>query len=329
MSTKAIGFAASKKSSDRVSVRRDKPVVVISLDFELRWGMHDKLGLDFDRYRKNLEGSLEVVPALLRALSERNICATWACVGATGCQDWNEYFRRAPRSPQYENPALRVDPRYADLDPHGRLHFAPDLIQMIHGTPGQELGTHTFSHLYLREPGITAKDAEADLAAASLLCIERFDAPPKSLVFPRNQYAFLDIIRASSIRIWRGNPSPWYYNCNEVRTSHLLPRALRLLDSLNPLVHLSSPLDGDMTRASIFLRTDLPGPTWALHKARIERELDSLCPLEIFHLWWHPHSLGVQTAKRLTRVCQILDFVAEKRERGLLDSQNMGELIDQ
>jgi len=157
--------------------------------------------------------------------------------------------------------------------------------------------------------------------------IERFGAPPKSLVFPRNQHAFLHVVRASSIRIWRGNATPWYYECNEASTNRSIPRALRLLDSLNPWARRSSVLEGDMTRASLFLRTNLPTPLWTLHKARIQRELDSLRPGEIFHLWWHPHNLGAQTATRLARVREILDIVAEKREHGLLISQSMGDLV--
>ena len=145
------------------------PSVVISLDFELRWGLHDKLGTNMQVYRQNLVGVQEVVPALLRLLSNRKLRATWACVGALGCANWDDYFSKAPAPPRYHNPRLAPDPRYADLDPDGRLHFAPDLLQLVKDTPGQELGTHTFSHIYMQEPGITSEDVAADLRAVSLL----------------------------------------------------------------------------------------------------------------------------------------------------------------
>src|SRR5207249_8050134 len=117
---------------------------------------------------------------------------------------------RAPRPPRYQNPALAISPRYAELDRTGQLHFAPELLRAIHATPGQELGTHTFSHVLMREPGVTADDITADLGAVSCLWRERFGAPPVSLVFPRNQVAFLPVIRACGIRAWRGHEPGWY-----------------------------------------------------------------------------------------------------------------------
>jgi len=82
-----------------------------------------------------------------------------------------------------------------------------------------------------------------------------------------------------------------------------------------------------MTRASLFLRTDLPRSAWRLHLARIRRELDGLLPGEVFHFYWHPHNLGTETATRLGRVEDVLDEVAEKLERGLLVSRCMGDLV--
>lgn len=307
------------------------PAVVISLDFELRWGMHDKLRLNTDAYRENLENVREVVPALLKLFLDRNIRATWACVGALACKDWDEYFTRAPKPPKYHNPSLAISPQYAKLDPKGHLHFAPELLQAIYHTPGQELGTHTFSHIYMREPGVTAEDVEADLSAVSSLWKERFEGPPKSLVFPRNQYAFLDVVRASSVQIWRGNELPWYYDRNEISTNRIFPRVFRLLDSLNPSVKHASVLEYDsglyMTRASLFLRVNLPRAAWALHVLRIRRELEALRPGEIFHIWFHPHNLGKDTKTRLARVEEVLDITAEKCTRGSLVSHCMADLI--
>ena len=47
-------------------------------------------------YRENLEGVQEVVLALLRLLSDRKLRATWACVGALGCANWDDYFSKRP-----------------------------------------------------------------------------------------------------------------------------------------------------------------------------------------------------------------------------------------
>lgn len=302
------------------------PSIVISIDFERRWGVHHRLGLDLDAYREHLENVEAVVTGHLRLFADRNIRATWAAVGALGCKDWTEYFARAPRAPRYRNPALAISPRYADLDREGALHFAPDLLRAIHATPGQELGTHTFSHVLMREPGVTAEDVQADLAAVAALAREQFGRPPLSLVFPRNQVAFLSIIRSCGMRMWRGNEVGWYYDCNETDRKRPVARARRLLDALNPMVKHASAPEGDMVRASLFLRTNLPAAGWALHCARIRHELDALRAPEVFHLWWHDHNLGAQTRQRLGRVEQVVDMIAERCSRGLLVSQAMGDL---
>jgi peptidoglycan/xylan/chitin deacetylase (PgdA/CDA1 family) len=327
MPTEVSGAGTTRTNGEPLTRAASSPSVVISLDFELRWGMYDRLGLDVDAYRSNLENVREIVPALLGLFAARKIRVTWACVGALGCANWEEYFRRAPAPPKYQNARLRFDPRYADLDPNGCLHFAPDLLSAIHATPGQELGSHTFSHILMREPGVAAKDVEGDMAAAAKLWQERCGAPPRSLVFPRNQIAFLPIIRASTIKIWRGNAPDWFHDRYEVSTNTLLPRAFRLLDSVNPWARRALPLEGDMTRASLFLRTDLPRAAWRLHFACIRRELDGLRLGEVFHLYWHPHNLGTEMAIRLGRVENLLEDVAERLERGKLVSRSMGDLV--
>jgi peptidoglycan/xylan/chitin deacetylase (PgdA/CDA1 family) len=269
-----------------------------------------------------------VVPALLQLFRARSIRATWATVGALACRDWNEYFARAPEPPRYDNGLLRIDDRYAEIDPRGDLHFAPDLVRDVHATPGQELGTHTFSHILMREPGVTADDVRADMDAASRLWRDRFGTSPVSLVFPRNQMAFLPVVQQCGIRIWRGNEPGWYYNANEAATNRLMPRALRLLDAVNPFVRHATPIRDNMTRASIFLRTNLPPPGWALHYARIRHELESLRAPEVFHIWWHPHNLGADTRKRLTRVEQVLDLIAEKVLRWQVVSSGMRDVCE-
>lgn len=309
----------------------EAPSVVISIDFELRWGMHDRLGTNYDAYRQNLENVRQVVPALLKLFSERRIRATWACVGALGCTSWDEYFRRAPVPPQYRESHLQVNSAYADMDQEGSLHFAPDLLHLIKETPGQELGTHTFSHIYMGEPGVTPRDVTADLCAVSDLWSERFGESPISLVFPRNQVGFINVISEASLQVLRGPEGPWFHSGTIATNRSILPRALRLVDSLNPLAHHAGALEElqslAMTRASLFLRVNLPRPAWALHLLRIKRELAQLRTGEIFHLWWHPHNLGKDMANRLGRVEEVLNVVVERCAGGQVQSRSMRDLV--
>lgn len=302
------------------------PSFVISLDFELRWGRRDRLGYDMDAYRDSIEGTREVVPRLLELLAERELHATWATVGALACKDWDEYFSRTPAAPRFTSRPVVDDRRFADLEPRGRLHFAPDLVERVRRTPGMELATHTFAHLAMCEPGVVAEDVAADLAAVQRLWRDLGAEPVRSLAFPRNQAGFLPVVRAAGIRVWRGNPTPWFHRRDHARDPRTC-RVLRFLDDVSPTTRRATPLEGDMTRASLYLRATLPEPAWRLHRERIRRELRDLRRGEIFHLWWHPENLGTDVARRLTRVRDVLDVVAELVARGAVVSRTMQELL--
>ncbi len=58
---------------------------------------------------------------------------------------------------------------------------------MLAGTPGQEVGSHTFSHFYCLEEGQQEADLRADLAAAQAIA-HRHGTELTSLVLPRNQW---------------------------------------------------------------------------------------------------------------------------------------------
>lgn len=283
--------------------------VVISLDFELRWGLLDILGRDLGRYRANLEGVREAVPRLLELFRREQVEATWAVVGAVACSGWDEWRARAPAWPRYADPALAWDDDWPRADPAGRLYFAPELVDAVAKTPGQDLGSHTFSHLYLGEPGVTEGDVRADAAAMAALFRHRWQRAPASFVFPRNQVAHTAVLQEGGIRAWRENPAPFYWRRNLGPTQPLPVRALRLIDGLAPLGRRAAPQPAH--RASYFVRFNLPEPLWRLHLRRIAGEVRRLGPGEALHLWWHPHNLGAAPSAGVGRVAQLVDAVRE------------------
>ena len=285
-----------------------RPKVVWSLDFELRWGMHDRLGMDRNAYLRNLEGEREVVPQLLSLFVQRGVRATWATVGAVACNDWDEYFRLAPPPPSYADSRLAFDPRYADLDPHGVLHFAPNLVRLIPQAKGQDLGTHTFSHIFLGETGITQKDVQADHAAVTGLFGERLNVVPTSLVFPRNQVAFLPFYLENGITAWRDNERSWYLNQIKY-ANHPALRALRLADALTPFWTRGGRfLDGG-TRSTLFVRVTLPEIAWKLHLAKVATEVRRMRRDSVLHFWLHPHNVGGNLRCGMARIVQVLDTI--------------------
>src|SRR4029077_11278699 len=110
--------------------------LVISLDFELHWGVRDKLSVA--AYRENLLGARDAVPAMLDVFSEFDVHATWAPVGLLFCEGRREMLDRLPvRRPAYVRRELSP---YEALDGVGEderrdpFHFAPSLIRRIAGT---------------------------------------------------------------------------------------------------------------------------------------------------------------------------------------------------
>jgi hypothetical protein len=112
---------------------------VISLDFELLWGVRDHA--DRDSYGKNVLGARDAVPKMLELFAENGIRATWATVGFLFCESKEELLASLPcEQPNYSNPRLS---NFSYIDEVGRdersdpYYFAPSLISAIHQTPGQ------------------------------------------------------------------------------------------------------------------------------------------------------------------------------------------------
>ena len=112
---------------------------VVSLDFELHWGVRDHKSVD--DYRENLLGSREVIPRMLELFASYGIHATWATVGFLFCENRNELLASVPACrPAYDD--TRLSP-YSSLHEIGEdersdpFHYAPSLIELVRRGPGQ------------------------------------------------------------------------------------------------------------------------------------------------------------------------------------------------
>jgi peptidoglycan/xylan/chitin deacetylase (PgdA/CDA1 family) len=325
-------------SSSRGAVS-PRGALVISLDFELHWGVRDRWTVD--DYRDNLLGVREAVPALLRIFTEYGIHATWATVGFLFFQSRDELLRGIPgRTPRYANRAL--DP-YAQLHEIGEnenedpFHYAPSLIERIASTRHQEIGTHTFSHYYCLEPGQDLEAFRDDLRAA-IRAGERFGVPIQSIAFPRNQVN-LEYLRACAevgIRAYRGPAGGRVWAARNEESESLPLRGARLLDSYLPISGDQSYQPGAASdgspwniRASSFLRpySTRLSPLDPLRLRRITAGITSAARQgSVYHLWWHPHNFGIHLEQNLGFLRAILErFRALERMYGLR-SLSMGEL---
>jgi len=314
---------------------------VISLDFELYWGLIDWRSLE--SYAGNLRGERHAAAGMLDVFTEFDVHATWATVGFLFMAGMDEVRARRPAvSPAYLNPAL--DPfAYADRVGSSAppdLHFAPDVIEQILATPGQELATHTLSHFYCQEPPGSVAAFRSDLECALAVARERFDARLTSLVFPRNQYTPAHVRAAAELGItaYRGNPAGRMYAPQATADDTTRDRLARLADTYVPVSRDLTfvpvkPADGgpvDVT-ASRFLRpwTRALGAVDWLRVRRITRELRSAAKRgRSYHLWWHPHNFGLDPDRNLAALRTILETFAELRATHGIQSRSMAEVAD-
>jgi peptidoglycan/xylan/chitin deacetylase (PgdA/CDA1 family) len=313
---------------------------VCSLDFELLWGVRDLHPADGGRYRENLLGVRRAIPAMLELFERHRIHATWATVGFVFAGSREELLAYWPRErPGYDDP--RLSP-YGDRpgrdEREDPLHYGASLVDRIRAHPGQEIGTHTFSHYYCLEPGQTRATFAADLDAAIRIAASR-GVRLRSIVFPRNQVneAYAGVLRERGIVAFRGNQPGWPYRAGDRGEANgRARRAARLVDAYLPATGPGVAgwdevrrADGLCdVRASAFLRPHQPALR-RLDGLRLAR-LSSAVRLaaragRVFHLWWHPHNFGRHLEANLSFLEAILRVVAECRERLGMLSLSMGE----
>jgi peptidoglycan/xylan/chitin deacetylase (PgdA/CDA1 family) len=312
--------------------------LVVSLDFELHWGIRDHTPLDGVRDR--MRATRAAIPRILEVLHAHEVHATWATVGFLLARDKAELLASLPRlRPVYTD--ARLDP-YRALDALGDgedddpYHFAPSLVQAIAETPGQEVGTHTLSHYYTLEAGQDLHHFAADLAAAKALHDAR-GLPFHSLVFPRNQYtaAHVEVAAAAGIIAIRGASTGAMYTPGVASAEGPVRRGTRLLDAYLPLTGRNvrhaerwpSARTVDIP-SSRFLRPFLPALA-PLEPARLRRITAGMSAAARqggdFHLWWHPHNFGAHTDHNLDALRTVLDHYATLRDRHGMTSATMAE----
>ena len=129
--------------------------LVISLDFELHWGVRDKRSVA--GYRENLLGARRAVPAMLAMFRDHGVRATWAVVGLLLAENRDEMLARMPaRRPRYRRADLSPYDALAEVGENERddpYHFASSLVRRIAASSEQEIATHTFGHYYCLEDG--------------------------------------------------------------------------------------------------------------------------------------------------------------------------------
>jgi peptidoglycan/xylan/chitin deacetylase (PgdA/CDA1 family) len=318
----------------------DRPgALVISLDFELHWGLRDHVDRDDARFRR-LTKARQAVKEMVSVFTDRRIRATWATVGFLFASSRTELEAHQPRlRPAYSRPGLDPYVEKIGLDEESDPeHLAGSLVDLIASGGGQELGSHTFSHYYCLEPGQTEATFRADLAAAQSIARAR-GHELTSLVLPRNQWnpRYAGAVLDAGFVCIRSPQHSWGHRAGPQSSASALRRAARLADSY---VGLSPPpttawsdvlLQSGLcdVPASAFLRPFDPDRVRAepLRLARLRSGMRHAARKgRIFHLWWHPHNFSQHCSENIAVLEQILDEFERLAAVEGLQSLNMADV---
>lgn len=327
------------KQMDKEVIVKNKGTFVISLDFELFWGVHDVLTKE--NYKYNILGAHDAVLAILQLFRSYKVHATWAVVGMLYCKNSQQLKQRVPEIlPTYENECLSAYyyMKHSPMDEcEKNFYFAPNLIHRIHSTDYQEIATHTFSHYYTLEKGQTNKQFSSDLDAA-INVAGKNGHNISSIVFPRNQInnQYLKTCYKKGITSYRGNEKSSVYKIKANEERRYIKRGFRFLDRyINLFGHQTYPLPKQNAhypaniRGSKFLIPYSKKLAW-LEGRRLRRVKQSMTYAakkgEVYHLWWHPHNFGTYLDKNIQILREILEHFTYLQKIYGFRSRNMNEV---
>lgn len=309
---------------------------IISLDFELIWGVFDTV--DLRKKEQYFLNTRKVIPQVLSLFEEYNIHATWASVGMLFNNDWTEWQKNIPvGKPQYVSNSLSSYSYVKKINKTGNLDlfFAPEIIREINNCHGQEIATHTYSHYYCLEQGQDLESFKQDLSIALRLAKES-GIEITSLVFPRNQInsEYLKVCADLGINNVRSNPDTWYWE--DTNKDGLKTKIVRTADAYLPLGKKTYaysdliPLTGLplKQKASRFFRpVESNSLLRKLKINRIKKEMEYAARNgEIYHLWWHPHNFGEKPKESIKDLKVLIHHFVELRSKFGIQSLNMMEL---
>jgi peptidoglycan/xylan/chitin deacetylase (PgdA/CDA1 family) len=314
--------------------------LVISLDFELHWGMRDHTAVD-PSVARSLVASRSMVVTLAELFARREVRATWATVGLL--------FASTESQARALSPSTRPAYRMSQLDPYAEpigptededpLHLAGSLVDRVASLRGQEMASHTFSHYYCLEPGPGSDAFRSDLLAAQAAAGHR-GLRLRSLVLPRNQWnpVLAPVLVETGFECYRGPQPGWANRSRAGGDSGPLVRAARFSSTwAGPPIptfrwgQLLEPSGLCNIPASTFLRPWAPSTKalQPLQDRRIIKALRDAAQLgRVVHLWWHPHNFAAHPDENLDRLQRLLDEVDRLRASDGMASFAMGDVND-
>ncbi len=313
---------------------------VISLDFELHWGVFDLKTVD--QYRENLANVQKVIPRLLTMSEQYGVKITFATVGFLFAKDKEMLKAFAPtEQPNYLDEGLKAYPLFDNIgidETEDPFHYAHSLIKTIQEDGRHEIGSHTHCHYYCEEEGQTLQTFEAD-TKASVAIANTLGIPMQSIVFPRNQVneSYLKVCREQGITSYRGTEAHNIYEPRAFTSDTLSNRLTRLLDSYFNITgdHIYDKTQLQQVHqvvnipSSRFLRPFMSKLSFLepLKIRRITKTMQKAAQRgKLFHLWWHPHNFGSDMEQNFKNLEVIFKKYKELNDKYGFKSETMTEI---
>ena len=296
-----------------------KPTFIISLDVELIWGyvLHSEDKAVSLMKNDDTKGR-GCIDTLLILFEKHNIPATWAVVGHLfldhcECEDGIPH----KDMPRFKENWYSSDPcTNIQRDP---LYYGKDIVETILSNRIEhEIGYHSFSHIVFSE--CIREVAEAEIKIGNKLAKE-FGITLKSFVFPENKIGYVDVLKESGFKIYRGENGRRRYEPSQ----NILIRKFN--GGMNKLI--APPVEPEWMEGiwkipSSMIFCDLQIKFSVLPRAKLGL-YRAIKAKKVFHIWLHPHSLLLYPSLK-DDLDKFLGVVAKKRDEGKIEVMTMGEL---
>ena len=323
---------------------------IISLDYEIHWGVFDKRTVE--EYKENLINVGKVIDRLLELSDKYDIKLTFSTVGFLFAKDKKELLEFTPKKkPTYNvekhSPYNLID-TIGENEKEDPFHYGYSSIKKIINNGNHEIGTHTFCHYYCHIPGQTPEQFDDDINSAINIAKSK-GVEIKSLVFPRNMIdvdktsdiPILNVLKKYGITSFRGKEKSFIYNIHITKfyKNWLIFKILKFLDAY---ISITGPNTYNVLKINKN-RDVINLPSSRMLRAystkfkqfesfklkRIKRAMKHAAKKgEMFHLWWHPHNFGAQTDKNFKNLESIFKTYKELHKTHGFQSETMTGLAN-
>lgn len=312
-----------------------RPTFVISLDFELFWGVIRSRSIE--DYQNNVYGVEDAIPAIIDVFNEYQVSATWAVVGSILCDNFNEWNELINEF-YFDYSIFKDNEIKKIIKNNPRLFFNKKLVQLIKNSSSQELASHTFAHYEVENIESDKSNFRKDMLLNNMVMNEN-SIIPNSIVFPRNiiDKTLISTLPELGIKTFRGNQNNFLYKDGDRVPFGLFGKGLRYLDSSFNLSgsnsSFASEIDGVINIPSTYFLRPISGSNARnfLNYQRLRRIKNYMTQTAksngTFHMWWHPHNFGNDLKENIYFLNQILDHFIDLKSKYKMVSATMDDFF--